>query len=104
MARARLPYVAAYEASLTIAARHAGVAREELQFPRGKRPRRQHGKVRQTAIYLAAVAFGVPTCELARLAGVDHRAIGRSVSRMELARDDSQIDRELDNLELELMA
>lgn len=98
------PACDAYDRALKASAQLAGLRRSELRFHRGRRPCRSNAHVRRLALYLANVAFGIPVRELGRVAGVDHRAVGRALNLIEDLRDDPAVDARIEQLEQELVA
>jgi len=85
----------AYRRAAAVVARAYGCSICEIEQPRG-RARRQ---ARLVAAYLAVTASNQSIRSVARVVGVDHRAIGRGMARIEDRRDVASEDFRLAQLE-----
>lgn len=115
-----LASLAAYEAAVGVVARRRGlpadavrtVATWSLPGRRKLKHRRvftredalEPARARQQAIYLAVTHFGVPMRAVARAAGIDVAACSRACRLVEEARSEAAYDRDLDEMQLELMS
>src|SRR5262245_44085061 len=97
----RLAAIGAYEVALEVVALRACVPTCDLR--RRKTWRLGVGDLKRHAIYLA-VMNGHSRRDVARAAGVSPELVARYCHQIEEARDDSGVDRMLDELELEMMA
>ena len=96
----RLRSMAAYRAALTV------ISMREKVPPRDLAKRfacRRHAQLRGRALYLAVVTYGVSARAVAHAAGLSHELVARACRAIEDKRDDPEMDRLLDELQLELM-
>lgn len=94
-----LAATSSYELALAVVARRAGVSVDWLKKRRVKRP--PWGHLKRQAVYLA-VMTGHSRRAIGRAAGLSPEQVANYCERIEAARDDAQLDRVLDELELEM--
>lgn len=100
----------ALEAALRIAAERTNLAPADVLAPidpnkvRHGRPEAvAHAHARRMAIYCTATLFDRPNRQIARAAGISRQLVDRFVGDVEETRSDARFDRELDEIELDLM-
>jgi len=92
---------AAYRAALCAIAETEGVP--VTQLVKRRRASMISAGLHNRALYLAVTAFGVPARAIARVAGVTECQVRYALRHVEDERDDSSIDRMLDELELRML-
>lgn len=100
----------AVSAALLTAAERANLAPADVLAPidpndvrHGRPDAVARAKVRRTAVYCAATLFSRPNRQIARAIGTSRQLVDRFVADIEAAREDAIVDRELDEIELDLM-
>jgi hypothetical protein len=93
-----LAAAASYEAAVEVVALRWRVPAAELRRRCQRRP--DYVNLKRQALYLA-VMRGHSRRRIAEITGLSHEAVARACRTIEEARDDPQLDRLLDELELE---
>jgi chromosomal replication initiation ATPase DnaA len=93
--------IAAYEAALLLVARHYDLAVDAVKTT-AARPLHL-ARARQVALYLCVTQFNVSRLSLSRITGLDPAGISRACVAVEERRTCALFDREIDELELELI-
>jgi hypothetical protein len=93
---------AAYETTLNTVARRRELPLDALRRLAARPVAAARG--RQEAVYLAVTHFGIGVRAVARVSGLSAPKCSRACKAVESRRDDAGYDRELDEMQLELMA